>query len=73
MLPLKIQLVCIQFIVTSLFFYIEALMHYNIGKSGYISFSIPPIRQNFLIMGIILCFSFVSSVVTYFLEIYLTN
>ena len=73
MLPLKLQLVCIQFIVTSLFFYIEALMHYNIGKSGYISFSIPPIRQNFLIMGIILCFSFVSSVVTYFLEIYLTN
>ncbi len=36
----------IAFFVTSFFFLIEALIHYNMGKSGRFSFSIPEKKNN---------------------------
>tara|TARA_B100001063_G_scaffold247248_1_gene291645 strand:- start:5321 stop:5539 length:219 start_codon:yes stop_codon:yes gene_type:complete len=54
----------IQFFVTIGFFYIEALIHYNIGKKGKLGFSIPNWKQNKLILGVIAVFSFVSCMIT---------
>ena len=54
----------IQFFVTIGFFYIEALIHYNIGKKGKLGFSIPNWKQNKLILGVIAVFSFVSCIIT---------
>ena len=54
----------IQFFVTIGFFYIEALIHYNIGKKGRLGLSIPNWKQNKLILGVIGVFSFVSCMAT---------
>jgi|TARA_B110000259_G_scaffold183182_1_gene228060 hypothetical protein len=68
-----IKIVIIQFIVTCCFFYIEALMHYNIGKTGEIACNIPPLQDNLKIMGIISIFSALTSIVTFLLEKWLTK
>ena len=64
----SLRLYIIQFIVTFCCFYIEALIHYNIGKVGYIGIAMPPLKQNILIMGVIVFFSFVCSGITYHVE-----
>lgn len=64
----RIQYSIIQFFVICLIFYIEALIHYNIGKFGHVAFNLPSFRQNLLIIGIIMFFSFISSCIIYFLE-----
>ena len=62
----------IPFIVTICFFYIEALLHFNMGKNnGKISLALPPLKENFKILGIITFFSFLSSTTTYYLEKFL--
>lgn len=59
----------IPFIVTICFFYVEALLHFNMGKNnGKISLALPPLKENFKILGIITFFSFLSSTTTYYLE-----
>lgn len=61
----------IPFVVTTCFFYIEALIHFNMGKKGKISLTLPPLKENFKILGIITFFSFLSSTTTYYLEMLL--
>ena len=61
----------IPFVVTTCFFYIEALIHFNMGKNGKISLTLPPLKENFKILGIITFFSFLSSTTTYYLEMLL--
>ena len=67
------QIGIIQFSVTCIFFYIEALLHYNIGKTGKFSFNIPPLQDNFKIISIIALFAAAVSAVTYLLEMWLSN
>ncbi len=61
----KLANIIIPFIVTTFFFYIEAVLHYNIGKKGYIAFKLPPMKKNVLIISIILFFSFISSCISH--------
>tara|TARA_Y100000591_G_scaffold80316_1_gene67603 strand:- start:7151 stop:7366 length:216 start_codon:yes stop_codon:yes gene_type:complete len=58
----------IQFFVTVGLFYIEALIHYNIGKKGSLGISLPNWKQNRLILGVIAIFSFVSCIITGFVQ-----
>ena len=65
MLSNKLIKFIIPFLVTTFFFYIEAVLHYNIGKKGYIAFKLPPMKKNVLIISIILFFSFISSCISH--------
>jgi hypothetical protein len=58
----------IQFFVTICFFYIEALIHYNIGKKGTLGISFPKWKQNKLIISVIAVFSFASCIITRIVE-----
>ena len=46
----SLQIKIIAFFVTSFFFLIEALIHYNMGKNGKFAISIP---DNFFIIKVI--------------------
>ena len=63
----------IAFFVTSFFFLIEALIHYNMGKSGRFSFSITEKKTVCKILLIIFFFSFLSSGTMYFVEKFIKN
>jgi hypothetical protein len=65
--------IAIPFIVTLFFFYIEALIHYNMGRYGKITCDLPPSHENWKIIGIISGFSLISSIVTYYLKNYYLN
>lgn len=67
------QTIAIPFIVTLFFFYIEALIHYNMGRYGEITCDLPPSHENWKIIGIISGFSLISSIVTYYLKNYYLN
>ena len=67
------QTIAIPFIVTLFFFYIEALIHYNMGRYGKITCDLPPSHENWKIIGIISGFSLISSIVTYYLKNYYLN
>ena len=67
------QIKVIAFFVTSFFFLIEALLHYNMGKNGTFAISIPDKKSICKILVIIFFFSFLSSGTMYFLEILLKN
>ena len=54
----------IQFFSTIVLFYIEALIHYNIGRKGTIGLRIPSWKKNRMILGVIVVFSLVSCVIT---------
>ena len=54
----------VLFLVTICLFYVEALIHFNIGKKGSLGISFPNWKQNKLIIGVIAIFSFVSCIVT---------
>lgn len=54
----------VQFFTTILLFYIEALIHYNIGRKGTIGIRIPSWKKNRMILGVIVIFSLVSCVLT---------
>ena len=66
------KFIVIPFVITTCFFYLEALIHYNLGKFGKVSFSLPPLKKNLVILGIIIFFSFLSSVTTFCCEIALS-
>ena len=59
----------IQFLVTSAFFFIEAIIHYNMGKYGKTTFTIPPFKKSMHLLGTILFFAALSSGATYLIEI----
>mgnify|MGYP001199171866 FL=1 len=59
----------IQFVVTSAFFFVEAILHYNMGKYGKTAFTVPPFKKSMHLLGIILFFAALSSGVTYLIEI----
>ena len=65
MISKKVLKFIVPFIVTTCFFYIEAVIHYNIGKHGYIAFKLPPMKKNLLILSIILFFSFISCCISH--------
>ena len=67
----SLQIKIIAFIVTSFFFLIEALIHYNMGKNGKFAISIPDKKSICKILLIIFFFSFLSSGNMYFLELLL--
>lgn len=64
----------IQFFSTIVVFYIEAVAHYNIGKTGRLNIlklKIPDLKETSLILIIITIFAFISSTLTYYLNLYL--
>ena len=69
----NLQAIVIPFIVTLFFFYIEACIHFNMGKYGKLGCQIPPSNENIQMIGIISIFSLLSVAATYLLEIYLTK
>ena len=72
MLPFKV--IVTQFIVTTIIFYIESLVHYNYGKNGKICIDFPEkTNDNNSIIGIVLFFSIISTVITSFLTYYLQS
>ena len=66
----QFQIIVIPFIVTLFFFYIEALIHYNMGRYGEITCDLPPSHENWKMIGIISVFSLLSSLVTYYIEMH---
>jgi len=62
---IKIKEGFVQFVTTVMFFYIEALIHYNIGKHGYLKFTFPKLKENLLILLVIIIFSCLSSMASY--------
>ena len=69
----KFEIKVIAFFITSFFFLIEALIHYNMGKNGKFSISIPDKKSVCKIMLIIFFFSFLSSGTMYFIELLLNT
>ena len=69
----NLQAIIIPFIVTLFFFYIEACIHFHMGKYGTIGCKIPPFKQNIRMIGIISIFTLLSVSVTYLLELYVTK
>jgi len=68
-----LQAIIIPFVVTTSIFYIEALIHYHMGKHNKFGFEIPPFKENIKIVSIITGFAFLSSGITYLLEMYFSN
>ena len=64
----NIQIGVIQFIVTCCFFYMEALLHYNIGKTGRICCNYPKLTDNIKIISIIATFATLSTITTYLIK-----
>ena len=69
----NLEALVIPFCVTLFFFYIEALIHYNMGRYGEITCDLPPSHENWKMLGIISAFSLISSIVTYYLKIYFSK
>lgn len=67
--PLYVSI--IQFVVTSAFFFVEAILHYNMGKYGKPAFTVPPFKKSMYLLGTILFFAALSSGATYLIEIML--
>ena len=63
----------IQFFVTVCLFYVEAVIHFNIGKKGRLGLSLPKWKDNKLILGVIICFSFFSCVLTMVVQTVIDN
>jgi len=70
---MNVQAVIIPFVVTLFFFYIEACIHYNMGKYGTIGCKIPPLKENIKMIGIISVFTLFSVTATYLLERYFSK
>jgi hypothetical protein len=64
----SLQIAFIQFVVTCCFFYLEALLHYNIGKTGRICCNYPVFSDNLKIMSIIATFAILSTIATYLIK-----
>ena len=60
----------LQFTITFILFYSEAIIHYNIGKTNTFGFTIPPLKQQAMIISTVFTFSLLSSIITNVLEEY---
>jgi hypothetical protein len=69
----NLRSITLPFFVTLCFFYVEAIIHYNMGKYDKIGFKIPHLNENLKIIAIISFFSLMSSGATYFLGMYLSK
>jgi len=62
----------VSFLTTTVFFVVEAMIHYNIGKTGHISLrQIPSLREFVKIVGVVMMVSFLSVLVSGFINTYL--
>ena len=59
----QVSTTAVQFLVTCFFFFLEALLHYNIGKHGSFGFSWPPAHELGLLTSSIVVCAYLSSVV----------
>jgi len=59
----------ISFFVTTIFFFFEAIIHYNIGKYGKIGFQFPKYTHILKIISTIFLFSFLSCCMTHYIQI----
>ena len=66
----NLEALVIPFCVTLFFFYIEALIHYNMGRYNEIKCDLPPAHENRDMIIIIGFFSLLSTITTYYLEQY---
>jgi hypothetical protein len=69
----NLETLVIPFCVTLFFFYIEALIHYNMGRYNEIKCDLPPTTENRDMIIIIAIFSLLSTITTYYLEIYFSK
>jgi hypothetical protein len=69
----NLQAIIIPFIVTLFFFYIEACIHFHMGKYETIGFKIPPFYQNIRVIGIIAVFALLSVGTSSLLKLYVTK
>ena len=65
---MKIRKILITFSVICFFFYIEALIHYNMGKDDKISLQIPEFNKNLKIISIIIFFSSCSTMTIWYIK-----
>lgn len=62
----------VTFVTTTLFFIVEALLHYNIGKTGHITLQkIPSLREFVKIVAVVMVVSFISVSVSEFITTYI--
>ena len=69
----NLEALVIPFCVTLFFFYIEALIHYNMGRYNEIKCDLPPAHENRDMIIIIGFFSLLSTITTYYLEQYFSK
>ena len=65
--------IIIPFVVTSCIFYIEAVMHYHMGKYKTFGFEIPSFKENIKIVSILTVSAFLSTGITYLIKIYFSK
>ena len=63
----------VQLLTTSVFFYIEAIIHYNIGKFGKIAFTLPLLKENIMMLLTIIFFSFLACCLTDFVNMWMNK
>ena len=59
----------VSFFVTTFFFFIEAIIHYNIGKYGKLAFKLPSYKHSIKIIYTIIIFSLLSCCVTHYIKV----
>ncbi len=69
---LKLRPIVIITIVTFIFYFVEALIHYNIGKQSY-EFTMPTGKEMRVIIKILIVFSILTSITSEFLIENLTS
>ncbi len=55
----------IRTIVITIFFTLEAFIHYSIGKTGRISLVVPPKKEVFKVVIVVIFFAALSSLISY--------
>jgi tetrahydromethanopterin S-methyltransferase subunit D len=60
----------LQFTITFILFYSEAIIHYNIGKTNAFGFTIPPLKHQGMMISTVFIFFLLSSIITNMLEEY---
>ena len=67
----SVQIGITQYAVTAVILYIEAIIHYNMGRfDGFTTklFTIPGLKHNIKVIGTIILFAAISYVVSYFFQ-----
>ena len=67
-----VRLTLVSFAVTTLFFTLEALLHYNIGKTGKLGLShFPPAKEALEIVGVVMIFAALSAATAILIQKYM--